>query len=337
MSEHEATIAGQQAVERAYQVTPAEYHPFILVQTNWQNVGTKASPKRVPVESPYMMVDGRVKMAQDHADAAKQPLIIHTAFVTVGDHAVAQATVSIGERTAMGHASINFGGTGADATNPIENAETSAVGRALGFLGFGLFGGGIASAEEIQGAQARRTEREPTPETPTGRPPSDRQLAFLRNLGEELGHSERAITDRLAQIKTSKEASELIEKLRQAVADAKKSEDAPVDAKRDAVTAMLAYAEQHNMTDRLQGIKLEHLSPETARELHESMRKDVSEHFARADAGDDNWEQLYGTADAEAAQEEMGLDPQVPEAARRKDTDKKGCSDETISNDSGIL
>lgn len=37
-------------------------------------------------------------------------------------------------------------------TSHIENCETSAVGRALGFLGLGLNGGGICSAEELANA-----------------------------------------------------------------------------------------------------------------------------------------------------------------------------------------
>ena len=39
-------------------------------------------------------------------------------------------------------------------TSHIENCETSAVGRALGFLGLGLNGGGICSAEELVNAIA---------------------------------------------------------------------------------------------------------------------------------------------------------------------------------------
>jgi hypothetical protein len=41
-------------------------------------------------------------------------------------------------------------------TSHIENCETSAVGRALGFLGLGLNGGGICSAEELVNAIAEQ-------------------------------------------------------------------------------------------------------------------------------------------------------------------------------------
>lgn len=46
-------------------------------------------------------------------------------------------------------------------TSHIENCETSAVGRALGFMGLGLNGGGICSAEELANAvvaQRQQTE-----------------------------------------------------------------------------------------------------------------------------------------------------------------------------------
>jgi hypothetical protein len=47
------------------------------------------------------------------------------------------------------------GGRNAEGTNPIEVAETSAIGRALGFAGFGVMES-IASADEVEVAQARQ-------------------------------------------------------------------------------------------------------------------------------------------------------------------------------------
>ncbi|TFI46518.1 hypothetical protein E4O93_17455 [Diaphorobacter sp. DS2] len=40
-------------------------------------------------------------------------------------------------------------------------AETSAIGRALGFLGYGLIGTGIASAEEMDGAEGEEEDQSP--------------------------------------------------------------------------------------------------------------------------------------------------------------------------------
>lgn len=49
-------------------------------------------------------------------------------------------------------------------TSYIENAQTSAVGRALGFIGIGINGMGIATAEEVQTAIAHQEANDmPTP------------------------------------------------------------------------------------------------------------------------------------------------------------------------------
>lgn len=50
-------------------------------------------------------------------------------------------------------------------TSYIENCETSAVGRALGFLGLGINGGGICSAEEL--ANAITAQRQMADEKPS--------------------------------------------------------------------------------------------------------------------------------------------------------------------------
>lgn len=54
-------------------------------------------------------------------------------------------------------------------TSHIENCETSAVGRALGFLGLGINGGGICSAEELVNAivaQKQNEEEQKNPKQP---------------------------------------------------------------------------------------------------------------------------------------------------------------------------
>ena len=70
---------------------------------------------------------------------------------------VMKATVSDGEGKTLstGFAYEKEGSTFINKTSYIENCETSAVGRALGFCGFGI-DNSIASAEEVKNAQANQ-------------------------------------------------------------------------------------------------------------------------------------------------------------------------------------
>ena len=70
---------------------------------------------------------------------------------------VMKATVSDGEGKTLstGFAYEKEGSTVINKTSYIENCETSAVGRALGFCGFGI-DNSIASAEEVKNAQANQ-------------------------------------------------------------------------------------------------------------------------------------------------------------------------------------
>ena len=68
-----------------------------------------------------------------------------------------RATVALKDgRSATGSASfrLDLQNRSAQATNPIEDCETSAIGRALGFLGYGS-SKSVASREEVQEAQRR--------------------------------------------------------------------------------------------------------------------------------------------------------------------------------------
>jgi len=77
---------------------------------------------------------------------------------------------------------------------------TSALGRALGYMGIGL-NGSIASANEVA---ARQTSDRPTSMSPrsSAEPPSDKQLRMLKALGSA------------ARPTTKREASELIDTLK---------------------------------------------------------------------------------------------------------------------------
>lgn len=80
--------------------------------------------------------------------------ILDSKFFEFGGLNLCQVTVEIEGKIFKGTASVNIGGRGVDATNPIENAETSALGRALGLAGFGSLES-VASAEEVLTAVSR--------------------------------------------------------------------------------------------------------------------------------------------------------------------------------------
>lgn len=97
----------------------------------------------------------------------------------IGDGHYWQVVIKVNGRRFIGTASINFGGRGADQTNPVENAETSALGRALGFAGFGSIDS-IASAEEI--AEAKRRQASGYQSKPPAEPADQFQLEAIQRL-----------------------------------------------------------------------------------------------------------------------------------------------------------
>jgi hypothetical protein len=218
----EAVVAqAEKACQMAVDMTPPEYRSFLtLIPQHRRVAGTHAPPIWAPIRLPYMSVDGRVKMAFDEHRAKGARLQIQTQFDTEpgsGQLLCRALVVSDLLGTATAHARAFLNGTGVDATNPLENAETSAVGRALGFLGYGLYGTGIASAEEVLRAQAARNPQEHTDglQGPEDNPPSERQRTFLRDLLERTGASEADIEAQLAAVTSSREASARISQLRE--------------------------------------------------------------------------------------------------------------------------
>jgi len=201
----------QNKIDLAYLTTPLEYHGFITLIAQNKRLNPEERNREaiyVRVETPYIRVDGRVRMAQDEHFKLGKALEIRTAFEMAFDIPTCRATVKSEVHGACtGTAKVNIGGAGVDKTSPLENAETSAIGRALGFMGYGLLGGGIASAEEVEQAieeQAPATkstkvaEADPYDFGPGEREferapdrvaeaPSDRQMQFLRGLLSSCG------------------------------------------------------------------------------------------------------------------------------------------------------
>ncbi len=118
-----------------------------------------------------------------------------------------------GRILATGHAFEDRKSSMINNTSYLENAETSAVGRALGFLGIGSESS-IASAEEVKNAIAQQNQSAPdtTPAsapTPAQKsqntPASEKQIAYLSDLLDKKGVSKKKV----AAQNNVKELSEL--------------------------------------------------------------------------------------------------------------------------------
>lgn len=97
-----------------------------------------------------MTVAGRLKLAHDQA----KQLSITTEVIPIPDHVVIRATVTTEKGTYTGISAANPAKI-IERQSPYEVAETSAVGRALGFAGCGTIDG-IASADEIHKVDAEK-------------------------------------------------------------------------------------------------------------------------------------------------------------------------------------
>lgn len=112
-----------------------------------------------------------VSVAERVFDASRevQSVDISQPVMLTGKMGYIQATVTTKNgRKATGTASfmLDLGGNSAKATNPIEDCETSAVGRALAFLGYSSDkrqGYSVATQEEVVEAQ-RRAEAKSNPQ-----------------------------------------------------------------------------------------------------------------------------------------------------------------------------
>lgn len=93
----------------------------------------------------YITVAERVQAL--HEDLNGKPVSITTEFIPNGTAIVCKATVKIGESIFQGTSAANPL-KAIEKQSPYEVAETSAVGRALGFAGYGIVEG-IASADEV--------------------------------------------------------------------------------------------------------------------------------------------------------------------------------------------
>lgn len=117
---------------------------------------TPMRPKTITIHGKaYVDVAERVRLA--HADGGYTILASDTFELGNTGRYFCRVTLAVGNAQYIGTAEIKLSakpGT-ADGDSPLECAETSALGRALGFAGFGLVGS-IASANEVARNLAQR-------------------------------------------------------------------------------------------------------------------------------------------------------------------------------------
>lgn len=90
------------------------------------------------------------------------------------------------ERSFTGHAEEDRTQGMINKTSAVENCETSAVGRALAMMGIGIVGG-VASAEEVQGAIKKQSK---VNSVPKNAPSTDKQSKEIRELIVTVGAEE---------------------------------------------------------------------------------------------------------------------------------------------------
>lgn len=150
----------------------------------------------VNVETPYMSVDGRIAMANEDHRRQGMKLNIGPALVILDDEA--QLTLQVGIESEIYGTRHGIATSrkiapegkrpGAEQELPWEVAETSAIGRALGQFGYGIFpGSGLATAEDIARVEsnAPRAQRKPAasksnaPQQPAaGQPPTETKVTY---------------------------------------------------------------------------------------------------------------------------------------------------------------
>lgn len=136
-------------------------------------------------------------------------LVSEPTDTTVIIKAIVVPDVGVNERHFTGYSQAVIGEGMVNKTSALENAETSAVGRALAMMGIGVIDS-VASADEMNKATWNEAKSYPKREASGSSPKStgvasDKQMGLLEKLAERHGFE-------LASSYTSKEASDLISK-----------------------------------------------------------------------------------------------------------------------------
>jgi hypothetical protein len=131
----------------------------------------------------YVQVNERVRAFRTHPDFANMSL--ETSIIDISEKhvlMVAKVLDSEGLVRSTGHAEEVQTNSGVNSTSFIENCETSAVGRCLGFLGIGV-DSSIATSEEVGQAIARQEAKSDT--KPITEKKVEKVKANITNKGSE--------------------------------------------------------------------------------------------------------------------------------------------------------
>jgi len=128
-----------------------DFIDFVLLLDRQQ----KVNGQWITVQQPYMTIDGRIAMAcRDHANQGRKldfhdPQVIENSELRLTLRVTVESEI-YGRRHGIASSRLDAGGSPFERGHPWEVAETSATGRALGAMGYGLLPGtGLVSAEEV--------------------------------------------------------------------------------------------------------------------------------------------------------------------------------------------
>lgn len=111
------------------------------------------------------------------------------------------------DATGIAHFDLSLSGRSAQATAPLEDAETSAVGRALAFLGYATTGS-LASQDEINRPRQSGAERNGAPRDGTsgGDQATEKQINFAKKLAKSSALTDEEREKALAVIEEGKKS-----------------------------------------------------------------------------------------------------------------------------------
>lgn len=158
----------------------------------------------------YVLVSDRVNyLAENHE--GEYAISTDVTFYEQSKMWVVRATLEYMGKIYNGHAQEIIGDGYINKTSALENAETSAVGRACAMAGIGVIDS-IASVDEINKASARSSYKPKAKSFGKSIPASDKQKTLIRDLSKSKGANMEAVEEALKDM-TIEKASQAIDKL----------------------------------------------------------------------------------------------------------------------------